>query len=430
MDSASSASPGCPVDIITNDALIIIFSFLTLYERLMVMRVNKRFHRILSNPQAWTHIDFWQEQEMRYCTWMFPKKEKAVLDFLKRYTSGSLKSIYLHVTSEKIRSHLQQTCGNLETISFLSANGKEHAVFDSEYTDSRLPHYHDCIILPVADSVRVYEIPLEGFDCYKCSHIQPAIQKSLMLRLGKCKNLRRLTITGIKAFFVTPEGWDALSQEITELNFLIKHIRSNTNSREICRALVALLKLTKVSSFRLNIETRGDGFNIDEFLCGIAEKWQDLTRLTLTGIHQPSSEISALVISALTQLQELELSGKMITDENMALIATHLKKLTSLKLTDGYYTASGIRDLYGHPSIERLYLVQEKDYSTNDEYVSAVYDVILSLPKIVYVQFTGYDVAERRNWKHIEEISPNVRIEVSQNRNYWSDWEPEPVWGF
>ncbi|XP_072016412.1 uncharacterized protein [Amphiura filiformis] len=428
----------CPFDMLTDDALIIIFSFLTLYERLMVMRVNKRCNRILSNPQAWAHIDFWQEQKTQKSwgpgrcnitrrlddkSWVFPATEKAVHDFLKKYTSGSLKSIYLHITSKKILAHLQQTYGNLETISFLSADDPPEAaraLADITVSYIPLPHLYDN--LPVAKSIKVCEIPLYivGFDGRGSHH-------KLVIRLGKYKNLRRLTITGMNPRYLKPEGWDALSHDITELNFLSTAIprREYTSdfSSQLCTMLVALLKLTKVRCFRLSIDNPDNVihyFKIDEFLCGIADKWQDLRRLTLVGIRPPSGEIFAVMISALTQLQVLELYGQMITDENIAHIAKHLKKLTSLKLADGPYTPPGFKGLRGHPSIERLYLLQENQHQTAPEWFSAVYDVIHSLPNIIYAELKGYNVVALQ--KMMPMVSPDVQIKVEENEysNSWS----------
>ncbi|XP_072015565.1 uncharacterized protein [Amphiura filiformis] len=454
MDQATcSTSSGCPFDIITDDVLILIFSFLTLYERLMVMRVNKRCNRILSNPQTWTHIDFWQEQKTEkswgvavpgdslkrmFCaddkSWMFPVEEKSVLDFLKRYTSVSLKSIYLHIASKTILEYLQQTYSNLKTISLLSANDPPKEAFDDlnahdvfDLSRTRLRDHDDIFSAALTQSIRVCEIPFYVVDCNTILCSGETLEK-FVIRLGKCKDLRRLTVTGMNAQYLRPEGWDALSQEITDLNFLSimvarRRRRPQTDlfSSQLCAMLVSLLKLTKVSSFRLSVDNPHSAstfFNIDEFLQGIADKWQDLRRLTLVGIRPPSGDIFPLMISALTQLQILELYGEMITDENIEHIAIHLKKLTSLTLTDGHYTPSGIRVLRWHPSIERLYLAQKSQNHQIPGWLLAVYDVILSLPQIAYVKIIGYRVIALHAQHEIPTLANNVQIEVENAREY------------
>ena len=97
---------------------------------LLCFRVSKRWNRLLSDPQSWTHVDFCQEQQVpgsrkmrahrKDKTWKFPMAPNSVLAFLKRYTSGSLKSIYLNAVNEETLQYLKKNCRNLETISLLS----------------------------------------------------------------------------------------------------------------------------------------------------------------------------------------------------------------------------------------------------------------------------------------------------------------------
>ncbi|XP_072015564.1 uncharacterized protein [Amphiura filiformis] len=372
---------------------------------------------------------------------MFPADEKAVLDFLKRYTNVALKSIYLHIANRHILAHIQQTYKNLDTVSFLSASDppREALTLDIKHPNRPHPHNHDDI-LPLAKTIKTCEIPLLVVGCNGCTEMHD----KLSTQLGNCKNLRRLTITGMRPRYLTPGSWDALSQAITELNFLRTVIsRSGYSgyepsgldfSSQLCTALMALLKFSKVNCFRLSIDepfTAGTPFNIDEFLCGIADKWRNLRRLTLVGIRPPSHRIFSFVMSGLARLQTLELYGEMITDERIALIATHLRSLTSLTLTDGHYTPSGIRALCGHLSIERLYLLQDNHLDLNRLYLLqdnqlgqnrmwllAVYDVIRSLPKIAYVKLHGYRLIALHARVEVPPISTNVQIDVENSQNY------------
>ncbi|XP_072015555.1 F-box/LRR-repeat protein 12-like [Amphiura filiformis] len=402
MDPASTSSR-CSFDNLPDDALIIIFSFLTLCERLMVMRVSKRWNRILSNSQAWTHVDFWDERQTTEKpdehgkTWRFPNDKNSVLDFMRKYTSGRLKSIRLHVISKDILSRLQQY-RKLETFRLLAGRNPLESAFHFEvrpdnYLDDKGPLY-----------------------------------KELFLRLGKLKNLRCLTFQRMYSLHLTPEYLDPVSnlQEITDLEFVDIFLEDgryqfgtdlNANIIQLRAAMVILLKLTKVKSFRFSLDEPNPiqaHVNFDVFLRGIADKWKNLRQLTLVGIRPPSRETFKLLVSALTQLQELELYGKMITDENIALIATHLKKLTSLKLTDGQYTSTGIRGLCGHPSIERLY-VRHSQHNQAPEWLLAVYDVIISLPHITYVKILGYRVISLHAQHKIPALQKNVQIEVENS---------------
>ncbi len=404
-------------------------------------RVNKRWNRILSCTHAWTHIDFWQEQKTdknwdtkdnedtrrRYLgveanTWVFPVDEKAVFDFLTKYTARSLKSIYLHVASTKIMMHLKERCGNLETISFLSPKGPSKSAISQSglkpYVatgiDQRQRHLsfrfynHECII-PVSQSIKILEFPLELF-CFDCKHQQA----NFLTCLRKCTNLQHLTITGVNAQYLSSDSLDVLSQDLTEVNFL-KLSTETKYSNQLCNALLPLLKFAEMRVFRMSIEHPWNAtYNaiIDEFLSGIADKWQDLRILALVGIRPPPDGIVRSVMTSLTQLRELDLYGVMVTDESVRLIAENLQMLTYLKLVNGIYTSSGIKALCGHPSIERLYLLQENQSRPAPEWVLAVYDVILSLPKITYVKLVGFRVVAIHAKEEIPAVSPTIKIEV------------------
>ena len=156
---------------------------------------------MLSDPQTWTSVDFWQEQKTEQnwttkgrnvpwiskygnTTWIFPFDENDVLHFLKKYTCGSLKFLYLHVASKNIIAHVNQTYWNLETICFNSPKFPLYNEWPPTYT---APHDH-VFLLPVVQSLRDVHYPLGHFSCDKCFEKQ---QNNLFLFLRKCKDLRR-----------------------------------------------------------------------------------------------------------------------------------------------------------------------------------------------------------------------------------------------
>ncbi|XP_072023553.1 uncharacterized protein [Amphiura filiformis] len=429
MGQVMTSSAECHIEILTDDALIIIFSFLTLYERLMVMRVSKRCYRILSNPQVWTHVDFWQQQQMtmprkklrasRYSkTWMFPNDQESVLDFLKKYTSGSLKSIYLKVVSNDILSHLKEHCGNLETISFLSATDPldtadlSDILFTSLNLDTALPFPEK---IPLPKTVKICEFSFVTWNEKQW--------ENLMIRFANCTNLWRLKLDGV---ILTPEGCVALSDsKVTDLSFLNTQVAGGPDN-QLNTALMPLHNLTKMKSFIFSTddpdETQEQSqVNLDKFLRGISNQWHELRRLSLIGIQALSYETFALMTLALTQLQILELHGNTIRDENISLITKHLKKITTLKLTHGDYTPSGIRVLGGHPSIGELYLLEKYPEQSSPEWLLAVYDVILSLPKITYVKLIGYRLVALHAKEKIPKMTRDVQIEVENSECFLMD---------
>ncbi len=146
----------------------------------------------------------------------------------------------------------------------------------------------------------------------------------------------------------------------------------------------------------------------------------------LNGVHALSSHTFAQITSAWSQLQVLELYGETITDENITLIAEQLRKLVCLKLTDGHYTPSGIKKLCGHPSIERLFLLQNIQRQPSSVWLLAVYDVILSLPRITYVKLIGNRLIALHAKEKIPKMTRDVHIEVENSeisfeRDWWMD---------
>ncbi len=393
-------------------------------------RVNKRWNRVLSYTHAWTHVDFWQQQKTdknwitednKYTrrgflqvddnTWVFPVNQNAVLDFLKKYTGGSLRSIYLHVVSLTILAHLKDSYGKLETVSFLSPKYQSKAALHKmTQSDPNLDQFHNHVCM-VAESVKVLEFALDT---------SMSDYGELLACFRKLKNLQRLTMTDVNLWRLPSDSFDELSQDLTEINFTVSlsHRRPFRSSCQLCDTLLPLLKLTKIKVFRISIDPTGwYRINIDEFLSGIAHKWKDLRLLALTGIHPPS-DIVRSIMTSLTHLRELELYGRMVTDETVALIAEYLKMLTSLKLSNGTYTSSGIKALCGHPSIERLYLMQRNQRQLARDWVLAVYDVILSLSNITKVKLVGYRVIAIHAKEEIPVVSPSIQIEVQNTREF------------
>ena len=167
---------------------------------------------------------------------------------------------------------------------------------------------------------------------------------------------------------------------------------------------------------------------MDTFLCGVAEKWHDLRCLVLSGMRALSSHTFAQITLAWSQLKVLGLYGETITDENLTLIADHLRMLTCLKLTDGHYTPSGIKKLCGHPSIERLYLLEKHQKRPSSKWLLAVYDVILSLPRITYVKMLGNRLIALHAIlsMKVPQMTRDIHIEVENSeiafeRHWWMD---------
>ena len=288
-------------------------------------------------------------------------------------------------------------------------------------------HDHE-FLLPVIQSLKNVHYPLDHYSCNKCYEKQ---QNRLLASLGKWKHLRCLTITGLNPKFLTPDCLENLSQDIIELKLFnlpvaIRGCRGGyvgpNYSSQVCAALLPVLNKPNITTFSITIKepfTAGYKFSIDEFVCGIADKWKGLKSLNLAGIHPPSDGIFLSLTLALRQVERLILQGyQMVTDENIVIIAGNLKTLTDLRLLDGSYTPSGIKALCGHPSISELCIAQSYQYEPNPQWVLAVYDVILSLPKITYLYLQGKRVIAIHASEKIPPTPPHVHIEVENSDEY------------
>ena len=380
----------------------------------------------MSYTHSWTQVDFCQEQHVpkvprfeasrQANTWTFPRDPNSILAFLKRYISGSLKSIYLNDVSTEILQYLKKNCPNLKTISVLQPLEN-----------------HLCEKIPLPKTIKVCDL------CFNCSltmlgipircsdeYLGEPVQRFnlLMFCFGNCTNLQRLTLRNIVLPYHDVDGITALSnfQEIRDLSFLRVNFEGSSleYSDVVNTALVSLFKLEKLRAFRLstaNPSCTEVWLNIDTFLSAIQNgDWPNLKVLVLIGIKRPSRGIFGSMTSAVPQLKTLELYGKIITDENIALIAQNLKNLTCVVFTNGNYTPAGIKGLSGHPSIERFSLLERNQYAFCTKWLLSIYDVLLSLPKIAYVKLVGYRIiALHTKEQGIPQMPEHVEIDVENS---------------
>ena len=344
-------------------------------------------------------------------TWTFPMTPNSVLAFQEKYTSGSLKSIYLNAVSKEILQYLKKNCPNLEIISVLCPSA----------TNSLLEE------IPLPKTIQVCELSFDENRVLSRGGVDQCTL--LLLRLENCTNLHRLTL---RKMTPSPDGITALSnlRKITDLSFL--QVRLPRLMKRACdvdklnTALVSLLKLAKLRAFRLSTDSpypTQAWFNIDKFLSAIQDGiWPNLKVLVLVGIKPPSPGIFALMTSVMPQLETLELEGEIITDENIGLTAKHLKNITSVVFTNGNYTPAGIKSLSAHPSIEKLSLLEHHQMVSSPQWLLAVYDVLLSLPKVAYVKLIGFRIiALHAKEQGIPQMPKHVQMDVENSDEFFNE---------
>ncbi|XP_072022036.1 uncharacterized protein [Amphiura filiformis] len=111
------------------DELLLIFNLLTLYERLIAMRVSKTWYSILREKSSWLRVDFTEKgpiaekvvqaggSKLHYnVQWRFPSTESDILLFLRHYGGGCLKEIRIGFFTNTIVNYLRENCPNLRSI--------------------------------------------------------------------------------------------------------------------------------------------------------------------------------------------------------------------------------------------------------------------------------------------------------------------------
>ena len=247
-----------------------------------------------------------------------------------------------------------------------------------------------------------------------------------MSRLENCTNLHRLTLRGVVPYSNGIDVITSLSnlQKITDLSFLQVQLhlmeRTYQYRAELNTSLMSLFKLSNLRAFRFSTDyplNTHTWFNIDTFLRAIRNgNWPNLKILSLAGITPPSGDTFARMALAMPKLETLELHGNIITDENIGLIAQHLKNLTSVVFINGNYTPEGIKGISGHPSLETLSLFELYQYVPCPQWLFAVYDVLHSLPKIIDVKLVGYGILTLQAMEQgIPQVPKHVKLDMKNS---------------
>ncbi|XP_072041487.1 uncharacterized protein [Amphiura filiformis] len=394
LDEMSLADqPDGLISMLNIDVLLIIFNYLSLYDKLMAMRVNKRWCHILKSHQSWSVINFndkgpirkMNESARRYRRfvskdkktrfvyqefgneWRFPKNEDDVLNFLNLYAGASLEEIYLTVVSEKIMTFLRMNCPHLRTLDFVNIEFK-HLMLKREDLDEQL------YLPPKLESLGL-KCPVGVRDVYTSLRCE-----RLISCLEKYSHLRKLRLNNIT---LSSEAMKVLTRMIS-LRVLELFDCGTRCSQSVSASLGSLTSLT---SFRL--VNSAYFTTTDEILYSIMH-WSHLKQLAL--IHNSySCEAFDRMIPELLNLETLELEGPLVTSSVVTLIGTHLKKLKSLELRSGNYDGSSLLSLRYHATLENFAVDQSRQCNENN-WLGLVYDVLVTLPRIKNVKITSIGI--------------------------------------
>ncbi|XP_072046876.1 uncharacterized protein [Amphiura filiformis] len=453
------------IDILGIDELLVVFNLLNLFDKLTAMRVNRRWYNIIKNTHAWKIINFYDRGpadkktyrrfvskqgkiaalELRPCEqhdseWRFPHNEDDVFKFLNTYAGVALLRIDLHVISVKIMQLLHTNCPNLQTLNLFAHSQDSHLGWVVDLGETHLIHFspnikHLRLCLPSGYWWLGFNIYWEWTSMNNEQHNAMYRQKllraeMLLTHVAQCSNLQRLTLEYV--------DWSDASMQKLLTQTGLQHLEllncsfHDRNSPIIpdgdvtfhgnigsCDSILTTHVgcFTSLTSFSLGFEATFKSPNLHDFFCSIS-RWETLKKLSLKWVNY--SEEFKVMIPGLLNLETLELEGDSVTSSVVTLVGEHLIRLKVLKLRHGTYSHQSLKSLTHHWMLEELAIMdpyygvrcrERLDY----DWLSAIYDIVDTLPKIKYVKLEGHNLSHP--FTHFKyPVLKGVDIEVSDVR--------------
>ncbi|XP_072046669.1 uncharacterized protein [Amphiura filiformis] len=404
-----------PIGMLNIDTLLVIFNFLSLYEKLIAMRVSKEWHLIIKN-HAWTVINFRDEGPNRKVEessrrfrrfvsqngqnifeyreygneWQFPINENDVLKFLTLYAGIGLQEIHLPVASDEIMSYLRVNCPNINTLGL-----RFEMMHVEEWSDVRVPKhdygnlYQLLYFLPKLHRLDLtwpadciwHSIEWNGYEqiiqlIHKCKLGYISLHEVDLSFLSMLKKMSPVTLTNLREM---------------ELNF---KYGEEEMADEILSSTVGCM--TSLTRFKITGERRHGQFleiDGDRLLPSIAHLTH-LKMLTLRRVRY-STEAFEIMIQGLPNLETLVLEGICVRSSLVKLININLEKIKSLVLLPHFlsrYSSESLQSLSYHPTLENLAVRQAYKEVSQTNWVERIYDMLVTLPKIKNVKLIGDNI--------------------------------------
>ncbi|XP_072022735.1 uncharacterized protein [Amphiura filiformis] len=347
------------------DELVFIFHLLTLYERLIAMRVSKTWYSILREKSSWLRVDFTEKgpivekvvqaggRKLRYnVQWRFPSEDSDILMFLRHYGGRCLKEIRIGFLTKTIVDCLSQKCPNLRTIrgGQLLLNKKDVFYFPANITRCELesPPTFGHMVDPDDDEY------IEGLQ-YRDEQILGLLSQQAKLQYVK---LDRFWLS--KSAMISLASKDKPLREFQIINPIVsgEHFGSKEYLDEVLTASVGNIVTLKC----LRVDCTSTSKRFVSQLCHFPHcigQFENLKTLALKGI-QCSKEMFELMLPGLLNLESLELEGATISSTAVELIGKRIKKLRYLELGNGSYDDECLQYLQCHPALEIVWIY--KDY--------------------------------------------------------------------
>ncbi|XP_072022165.1 uncharacterized protein [Amphiura filiformis] len=400
------------IDILTIDELLIIFNLLSLYDKLMAMRVCKKWHYTIRDTHAWKVIDLrdkgpimpviaekggfstssafdlhlaepgqnvltfrdclyrsvYYGEDKRYHEynwdfrdhkrWEFPRNPRDILSFLCIFAGVALREIYLTTMSVEIMDFLRRSCPNIVTLDFCSSylrlEDNQSGLQNIDIPIDRMDIDDDIkqkLYLPF----KLKRLGLTGVNCLPGER-KTTLNERIISCVANydCSELRSICLCN---FELSSKGMQKLVEipSLREIELFSCRCSYSTSYQGsplddiLTNSIGVLRKLTCLRIYRFQ-----DTYyqSLSDFL-GCIGKWENLRELSLICVRFSEPEFERM-IPALLNLKKLRLYTASATSHIVTIIGNQCRKLESLQLRWGKYTGESLLSLCDHPTLEVL----------------------------------------------------------------------------
>ena len=377
----------------------------------------KKWCRIISNPQAWSVINFHDKiyvdeysvptsyfhrfvsKTGKTCfeyrglnallldmsgkiRWKFPTDEIKVCDFLILYAGAALKEVYLHINSSKIMNILRQNCPNIQTLCYFegdSYKGLSNYIGKGEVEKK--------LYFPPGLKHLIYQQP--GFFPIDQEAERVWRDEEILSLISKCRELEKLTLYQLH---LSKTSMQILTEntKLTKIELLYSLTSILEDLDDILTASVG--RLTRLRCFRLH-RTSFPVISLRSFFECILH-WEHLQVLALRGGKMYDDETFEMLVPGLLNLRMLQLEGPSVTSKVVSLIGNHLKRLEYLELENGSYSSKSLQALAHHPTLKTLSITCNGERERQQEILHDIYDVLVTLSSLQYVLLRGHKISQ------------------------------------
>ncbi|XP_072021404.1 uncharacterized protein [Amphiura filiformis] len=417
--AAEDADFICPVDILPDDVLLIIFSFVTLIDRAAIARVCTRWNVLIRTGCLWKSINLTLRQK-------FPPNSNTVLCFLETYATNSLQTLILPHVDDDILRYLKRNCMRLTTLRADVTEDVDLVGLPTSLKELHLAwpsHIHN--IREELQEVNANEpvlcikwgpyTPMTNLQSLTVTHM--VFSPELFQQLSSCSTLKHLHIDNCCG--LAEDGIEAVTRSLSHLKTFWLDMCSYgvQNLNGILHQIVR--NLTKISDLRItfvpiNTSSEQEEQTPANLFFNQLMNCRHLNRLHLQGITGLSAQNISRFLQECRQINSLSLKWcGSIADDVLATIfknGTNLHTIELLpcsKISDG-----GMESMSHHLVVQNVKL----NYCQNVT-LPQVLKTVVTLPKVKQVEVGIYQQplkASREEFDAVKKLKPSLTVDVQK----------------